>query len=85
MIKLTREQIEQAVLHPDGIECEAEGVDQTFVLVDADVMRQMIEAASNSDLAAIQAGLDDMEAGRMQSASEAHAHGRKQLIDRYSR
>ena len=45
-------------------------------VVDADVMRRIREAAPNSDLATIQAGIDDMEADRMQSASEAHAHGR---------
>lgn len=35
------------------------------------------------DIEAIQAGIDDMEAGRMTAAEEAHRHGREQLISRY--
>lgn len=85
MIKLTREQTEQAVQHPEGVPCQGDGVDKTFVIVDADVMRQMQEALARSDFAAIQAGISDMEAGRMQPAEEAHRQGREELISRYKR
>jgi predicted transcriptional regulator len=85
MIKLTREQTEQAVQHPEGVSCQGDGVDQTFVIVDADVMRQMQEALTRSDIAAIQAGINDMEAGRMQPAEEAHRQGRQELTSRYQR
>lgn len=85
MIKLTREQTEQAVQHPEGVPCQGDGVDQAFVIVGADVMRQMQEALTRSDFAAIQAGIHDMEAGRMQPAEEAHRQGREELISRFKR
>jgi len=85
MIKLTRELTEQALQHPDGFRCQGDGVDKTFVIIDAEVMRQMQEAIARNDLAAIQAGIDDMEAGRMQSAEEAHHHGREELVSRYKK
>ena len=83
MIRLTREQTEQAVQHPDGVPCQGDGVDKMFVIVDADVMEQMREAISRSDLAAIQAGINDMEAGKSQPAEEAQRHGRDELLSRF--
>ncbi len=85
MIKLTREQTEQAVQHPEGVPCQGDGVDKTFVIIDADVMQQMQEALARNDLSAIQAGIQDMEAGRMQPAEEAHRQGREELISRFKR
>jgi len=83
MIKLTREQTEEAARHPNGVECQGDGVEKTFVIVDVDVMRQMQDALARNDHAAIQAGIDDMEAGRMQPATEAHRHGREELVSRF--
>lgn len=82
MIKLSRELTEQALQHPDGVQCQGDGVDKTFVIIDAEVMLQMQEAISRNDHAAIQAGINDMEAGRMRPAEEAHRHGREELISR---
>jgi len=83
MIKLTREQTEEAARHPNGVECQGDGIEKTFVIVDVDVMRQMQDALARNDLAAIQAGIDDMEAGRIQPAAEAHRHGREELFSRF--
>lgn len=83
MIKLTREQTEQAVRHPEGVICQGDGVDKTFVIVDTEVLQQMQAAIARSDLAAIRAGITDMEAGRMQPAAEAHRHGREELTSKY--
>lgn len=83
MIKLTREQTEQAVQHPEGVPCQGDGVDTMFVIVDANVLRLMQEVLSRSDLAAIQAGIIDMEAGRMQPAEDAHRQGREELMSRF--
>ncbi|WP_417731746.1 hypothetical protein [Rosistilla oblonga] len=83
MIKLSRELTEQALLHPNGVQCQGDGVDKTFVIIDAEVMLQMREAISRNDHAEIQAGINDMEAGRMQPAEEAHRHGREDLLSRF--
>jgi len=83
MMKLTREQTEAAVGKPDGVECQGDGVEKMFVIVDADVMHQMKDALARTDHAAIQAGIDDMEAGRMQPAADAHRRGREELISRF--
>lgn len=83
MMKLTPELTQQALRHPDGVQCQGDGVDKTFVIVDAEVMLQMQEAIARNDLAAIQAGINDMEAGRMQPAAEAHRHGREELTSRF--
>lgn len=83
MLKLTRQLTEQALQHPGGVQCQGDGVDKMFVIIDADVIVEMREAIARSDHAAIQAGIDDMVAGRMQSVEDAHRHGRGQLISRY--
>ena len=83
MIKLTREQTERAVQQPDGVRCQGDGIDRIFFIVDAEVLVQMQEAIARSDNAAIQAGINDMEAGRMQPTEDAHRHGREELISRY--
>jgi hypothetical protein len=85
MIKLNREQTEEVVRNPEGVECHGEGTEKVFVIVDADVMRRMQDALAATDHAAIQAGIDDMEAGRMQPATEAHRQGREELISRFQK
>lgn len=72
MIKLTREQTEEAVRNPDGVECEGDGTEKTFIIVDADVLRRMREALYRNDVnESIAAGIADMEEGRMMTAEEA--------------
>ena len=83
MIRLTHEQTEQAVQHPGGVRCQGHGIDRIFYIVDAEVLVQMQEVIARSDDVAIQAGISDMEAGRMQPAEDAHRHGREALISRY--
>lgn len=80
MIKLTREQTEQVVQHPDGVECQGEGTDKVFVIVDAQVLRQMQETLYRKDVReSITTGLDDMEAGRVMTAEEADDRIRSEL------
>ena len=72
MIKLTPEQTEEVFRHPDGVECQAEGTEKTFVIVDADILRRMRSALYKKDVhTSIAAGIADMEAGRMMTAQEA--------------
>lgn len=72
MIKLTPEQSEELVRHPDGVECQAEGTARTYVIVDADVLQKMRTALYNKDVhASIADGIADMEAGRMMTAQDA--------------
>ena len=85
MIKLTREQTEEAVRNPEGVECKGDGTEKVFIIVEADVMRRMQNALAGTDHAAIQAGIDDMQAGRMQPATEAHRKGREELMSRFQK
>ena len=72
MMKLTREQTEAAVGSPDGVECQGEGTQQTFVIVDADVLRRMRQALYRRDVhKSISAGIADLKAGRMMPAEDA--------------
>ena len=71
-MKLTREQTEEAVRNPEGVECEGDGTEEVFVIVGADVLRRMKEALYRKDIhESIAAGIADMEAGRMMTAEEA--------------
>ena len=54
-----------------------------FVVDDQTHRRAMQALKQQEDLAAIQQGIADMEAGRTQPAAEAHRHGREQLIAKY--
>lgn len=71
-------------MNPDGVRCQGDGVDQEFVIVDAEVIDQMRSTIAQSDLAAVRAGIEDMEAGRMQPAAEAHRAGREELKSKFS-
>ena len=44
MIRLTRERTEEAIRHLDGVECQGDGTEKTFVIMDADVLRRMRQA-----------------------------------------
>ena len=77
MIKLTPEQTEQAVQHPAGIECQGDGTEKTFVIVDADVMQRMRRDLCKREVhEAITEGIADMEAGNMMSLDESQAQVR---------
>ncbi|MEQ9410953.1 MAG: hypothetical protein RIK87_24795 [Fuerstiella sp.] len=79
MIRLTREQTAEAVRHPDGVECQGDGTDKTFILMDTDVVRQLRHALYRKDVhAAISAGIADLEAGRMMTAQEADDYVRSE-------
>jgi hypothetical protein len=57
---------------------------QIYILVDHDTHQQAMTALQRQrDVAAIQQGIDDMEAGRMQPAEEAHRQGREELLSRF--
>ena len=72
MIKLTREQTEEAVRNPDGVECQGEGTDKTFILVDAEIMQRFRKLLYQRDVnASIAEGISQMEAGGMMSLGEA--------------
>jgi len=72
MMKLTREQTEEAVRNPEGVECEGDGTEKVFIIVDADVLRRMKEVLYRKDVhESIAVGIADMEAGRMMTAEEA--------------
>jgi hypothetical protein len=72
MIRLTREQIEEAARHPDGVACRGEGSDKTFIMMDADVVRRIRSLLYKKDVhASLAAGIADLEAGRMMTAQEA--------------
>lgn len=72
MIKLTPEQAEQLTQHPDGVECQADGSERTFVIVDAVIMRRMRAALYQKDVhASVSEGIADMEAGRIMTAADA--------------
>ncbi len=57
---------------------------RVYVLVDDETHRQAMEALrKKDDLRAIQAGIEDMEARRTQSAEDARQHGRDELLARF--
>jgi len=72
MIKLTREQTEEAVRHPDGIKCQGNGTEKVFVIMDADILQRMRKTLHDKDVhTSIAAGVADMEEGRVLTAQEA--------------
>lgn len=64
------------VVHP--------GTNRLYVVVDAETHQKAMDALQKrDDLEAIQAGIKDMEAGRVQSAEDARRQGHEQLIARF--
>jgi uncharacterized membrane protein len=60
------------------------GTQRVYVLVDDETHQKAMEALQKREnYQAIQSGIDDMEAGKMQSAEDAHRHGREELLSRY--
>ena len=57
---------------------------QVYVLVDDETHTRAMEALrKREDQQAIQAGIDDMENGRVQSVDAARQHGRDELRSRF--
>lgn len=65
---------------PDGIEVEDQQTQRVYVLTDAHLHRRAMQALQKQeDNAAIQAGIDDMEKGRVLSFEEVDRRIRKKL------
>jgi hypothetical protein len=78
MIRLSREQTEEALRNPEGAECEGDG-GKLFVIMDAESVRRMKETLYRKDVNdSIAAGIADMEAGRTMTAEEADDHIRSE-------
>ena len=72
MVKLTDEQRAALKASPDGIECEDTQTRRLYCLVDAEVHRRaMLALQQMQDVAAIQQGITDMEAGRVMTIDES--------------
>lgn len=57
---------------------------RVYVLVDYDTHQQAMAALERQrSVASIQQGIDDMEAGRMQPAKDAHRQGRDELLSQF--
>ncbi len=57
---------------------------RVYVLVDDETHTRAMEALrKREDRHAIQSGIDDMEAGRMQPADDARLDGREELLARF--
>ena len=66
--------------HPDGIEIEDDRTQKVYVLTDAELHRRAMEALrKQEDAQAIQAGIDDMEAGRVVPFEEVDRRIREKL------
>lgn len=66
--------------HPDGIEVEDSLTQRVYFLTDADVHRRAMESLQQQqDVAAIQAGIDDMEAGHVATFEEVDQRIREKL------
>ena len=80
MIRLTPEQSKQVLEHPNGVECHAEGSEQTFVIMDADVVQRMRRAFYRNDThESLTRAIDDMEAGRMMSVDDSENRLREEM------
>jgi len=80
MIKLTREQSEEAARHPEGVECHLEGTNKLFVIVDADVHKRMKTAFYQKEVRnSIATGIADMEANQGLPIEKADREMRSKL------
>ncbi len=77
---LTDEQREALALQPAGIEVEDPNTQRVYVLTDAELHRRAMQALTNQeDREAIQAGIADLEAGRVVSFEEVDRRIRAKL------
>jgi predicted transcriptional regulator len=81
---LTPEQSAALQAHEGELRVTDPTTQRVYVLVDDETHSRAMEALRRrEDRQAIQAGIEDMEAGRMQPAEEAHRHGREELLSRF--
>lgn len=84
-INLTPDQIVALNNQGGSIQVVDPSTNRVYVVVDLESHRQAVAAKRKlEDLQAIQQGLDDMQAGRMQPLEEAFADIRKKLLDHTS-
>lgn len=86
MNKLTPEQADALHAHGEELTVVDPTTNKIYVIVDATVLQQaraLLEYQQAEDLAAIQAGIDDMEAGRTMPITEAHDQIRDDLRSKY--
>lgn len=86
MNKLTPEQADALHEHGEELRVVDPTTDKVYVIVDPTVLqraRALLEHQQAEDLAAIQAGIEDTEAGRTIPISEAHAQIRDDLRSKY--
>jgi predicted transcriptional regulator len=82
---LTDEQREALACEPDGIEVEDPDTHKIYVLADADLHRRAMRALTDQeDREAIQAGIEDMEAGRVVSFEDVDRRIRAKLEQQQS-
>ena len=80
MIRLTPEQSEHASQHPRGFECQAEGSEQTFVIMDAGIAEEMRRAFYRKEShESLTRAIDDMQSGRTMSVDEAETRLRDEM------
>lgn len=80
MIKLTREQTEQVIRNPDGVVCQGDGTEKTFIIVDAEILNRLKSSLYRQDVhESIAAGIADMEQGRVMTAEAADDRVRSEL------
>ena len=88
MSRETRKLKEMAdALHADNGDVRVIDPDtqRVYVLVDDETHKRAMEALrQREDLEAIQAGIADMEAGRMMSVDEAHERTRQRLLSEHN-
>jgi hypothetical protein len=79
--KLSEDQRRALIERPSGpVQVEDDQTHKVYVLVDLELHERAMEALrQQDDLAAIQAGIDDMEAGRIVPLEQADAEIRKDL------
>lgn len=84
MIRLTREQAEEAARHPAGLRVEAEGCSKTFVLVEEELLQRMRRAFERRQPdESLARAIAQMEAGEGRTLEESAAYTRS-MINRTS-
>ncbi len=82
--KLTQEQLDALHANEGDVRVTDPTTQRVYVLVDDDTHRRAMDALRRQeDLKAVRAGIDDIEAGRVLPAAEAHARVREQLIAKH--
>lgn len=84
MIRLTREQAEEAARHPSGLRVEADGCTKTFVLVEEELLQRMRRAFERRQPdESLARAIAQMEAGEGRTLEESAAYTRS-MINRTS-